>query len=262
MSGDRTSGVRGLLARMGLMILGGALLLFGIVLFADATLDSASVGLGVAGVALLYALSRLYAVVAALAGPALPVEARSLGRTKAELRDEKRRLLRAIKELEFDFGMGKLSKGDFESVSATYKARAIEVMRALDGAGDLHPELAALLRERAAKREGAGAGSETAHPSEGPQDAPESASTGGTSSGGAASGGASTGTSGRSATAAGTTASSAATSSSGSVDPSSATSASTSTPRVNLSPRTCAACAAPNDDDARFCKRCGKELAG
>jgi hypothetical protein len=62
--------------------------------------------------------------------------------TQAELRDEKRRLLRAIKELEFDFGMGKLSKGDFDNVIATYRLRAIEVMRALEGGATLHPELA------------------------------------------------------------------------------------------------------------------------
>ncbi|MEZ4451157.1 MAG: zinc ribbon domain-containing protein [Nannocystaceae bacterium] len=223
MSASTREGLRGLLSRLGLLILGGALLLFGLVLFADATLDAASVGLGVAGVMLLYALSRLYAVVAALAGPALPEQARSLGRTKAELRDEKKRLLRAIKELEFDYGMGKLSKADFESVSATYKARAIEVMRALDGASDLHPELAALLREREATR--AGEGGENAHTPEGA--APAS--------------------SGASSEAAGL-ASSAADGDASSESPATST-------------RTCAACSAANDDDARFCKRCGKELA-
>lgn len=197
-------GRRAALIRGGLMILGGAVVLLGLVLVAEANLDAATVGLGFAAVMLLYAISRLYAVVAVLAAPASADQARSLGRTRAELRDEKRRLLRAIKELEFDHGMGKLSRADFDAVSATYKARAIEVMRALDGASDLHPELEALLRRRAAG-EGSAAASETL------------------------------------------------TSEAATTTPAASAAKSTS--------RRCSACAADNDDDARFCKRCGTELA-
>jgi hypothetical protein len=65
-----------------------------------------------------------------------------------ELRDEKRRLLRAIKELDFDHGIGKLSDQDHAAVLAAYKLRAIEVMRALDAEAEIHPELAAVLRRR------------------------------------------------------------------------------------------------------------------
>ncbi|MCA9660617.1 MAG: zinc ribbon domain-containing protein [Myxococcales bacterium] len=131
--------------RAGLMILGGAALFVVLVVLGGANVEPPTVGLALAGVMLLYALRRLYVVAATLGRPEGSIEVGIGGASKAELRDEKRRLLRALKELEFDYGMGKLSKGDYESVSATYKMRAIEVMRALDGNADLHPEVVALL---------------------------------------------------------------------------------------------------------------------
>lgn len=117
---------------------------------ATSPVDQATVSLGACGAALVYALRRLYHLVRVLARPdALTQPGRGAGRfSQAELRDEKRRLLRAIKELEFDHGMGKLSQQDFESVIGTYRLRAIEVMRALEGEGELHPELRKLLAEK------------------------------------------------------------------------------------------------------------------
>ncbi len=59
----------------------------------------------------------MYAMVRALARPdSLAQVGRGGGHfSQSELREEKRRLLRAIKELEFDHGMGKLSSADFEA---------------------------------------------------------------------------------------------------------------------------------------------------
>ena len=51
---------------------------------------------------------------------------------RAELEREKRALLKAIKEAEFDHAMGKLSKRDADEMIATYRARAIEVIKELD----------------------------------------------------------------------------------------------------------------------------------
>lgn len=134
------------LLRAGLIIVGGVILFVVLVGFGGAQVEAPTVGLAFAGTMLLYALRRLFSVAAAL-GRSGDVTDLGLGRvSKRELRDEKRRLLRAIKELEFDYGMGKLSKTDYESVSSAYKMRAIEVMRALEGNADLHPEVAALLR--------------------------------------------------------------------------------------------------------------------
>jgi rRNA maturation endonuclease Nob1 len=72
-----------------------------------------------------------------------------------ELEREKRILLKAIKELEFDHAMGKLSAADHAEIAGRYRARAIAVLRQLD-AGSLsyrdlvERELAARLAEAAA----------------------------------------------------------------------------------------------------------------
>ena len=133
----------GALVTAGLVL---GLLVFGF----GARLDAPTIALAAAAATLVYALGQLYAMVWALSRPERIAQVgQAAGSfTQGELRDEKRRLLRAIKELEFDHGMGKLSTGDFETVIATYRLRAIEVMRALEGGASLHPELARLLAER------------------------------------------------------------------------------------------------------------------
>lgn len=142
--------------RRRVMLLAGAALVtaalvLGLLVFAfGARLDAPTIALAAAAATLVYALGQLYAMVWALSRPERMAQVgQAAGSfTQGELRDEKRRLLRAIKELEFDHGMGKLSTGDFETVIATYRLRAIEVMRALEGGATLHPELAKLLAER------------------------------------------------------------------------------------------------------------------
>ncbi len=49
-----------------------------------------------------------------------------------ELEREKRTLLKAIKEAEFDHQMGKLSKVDADQMIAVYRARAIDVIKEID----------------------------------------------------------------------------------------------------------------------------------
>ena len=57
-------------------------------------------------------------------------------RTRATLAREKMLALRAIKELEFDRAMGKLSEEDFREMGGRLRARAARLMRQLDaGAG-------------------------------------------------------------------------------------------------------------------------------
>jgi len=58
-------------------------------------------------------------------------------RTRAALEREKTLVLRSIKELEFDRGMGKVSDKDFDEMSARLRARAARLMRQLD-AGSLY----------------------------------------------------------------------------------------------------------------------------
>jgi hypothetical protein len=54
---------------------------------------------------------------------------------RGELEREKRTLLKAIKEAEFDHLMGKLSDADADKMIQTYRARAIQVIRELEEPG-------------------------------------------------------------------------------------------------------------------------------
>jgi hypothetical protein len=54
------------------------------------------------------------------------------GRTRAALEREKTLTLRAIKDLEFDRAMGKISEGDFAEMGSRLRARATRLMGQLD----------------------------------------------------------------------------------------------------------------------------------
>ena len=140
------------LAAMSLFIIAAAGLLTYLLAFTDATLDSATLGLVLAGVALVFCLRALYKMVSVLSRPDVTVALQQLPAaataSKRELREERRRLLRAINELKFDHDMGKLSDADYKAVRQTYELQAIEVMRALDAAPALHPDLVAELQDR------------------------------------------------------------------------------------------------------------------
>jgi hypothetical protein len=64
---------------------------------------------------------------------------------REELEREKRSLLKAIKEIEFDHEMGKMSDADAEELIHFYRTRAIEVIKALDVAG---PEAGMTVQQR------------------------------------------------------------------------------------------------------------------
>ncbi len=55
------------------------------------------------------------------------------GGRREDLLLEKRHLLKAIKELEFDHEMGKMSDADATEITRLYRSRAIEVIKALEG---------------------------------------------------------------------------------------------------------------------------------
>jgi len=70
-----------------------------------------------------------------------------------ELQREKRSLLKAIKEIEFDREMGKTSEEDARTIVRVYRARAIEVIKAIDAvqggeAGSLRDEIEREVRAR------------------------------------------------------------------------------------------------------------------
>lgn len=55
---------------------------------------------------------------------------------RTALEAEKRTILRALKELEFDHGLGKTSTDDYAQLAAPYRARMMEIYRGLDALSD------------------------------------------------------------------------------------------------------------------------------
>lgn len=78
------------------------------------------------------------------------------GRTRTALEREKTLVLRSIKELEFDFAMGKMSKADFDEMAGRLRARAVGLMRQLDAGGGYRQQIAREVETRLAQPAGAG----------------------------------------------------------------------------------------------------------
>ena len=75
----------------------------------------------------------LYGTIWPLVGPdAVPAPDMLGGRTRAALEREKALVLRAIKELEFDRAMRKVSEADFQDMGGRLRARAIGLIKQLD----------------------------------------------------------------------------------------------------------------------------------
>jgi DNA-binding transcriptional ArsR family regulator len=107
----------------------------------------------VAGGALAGVIALLWASVQSLTGesPLTLEEAMTLGAPSAE-EEQKRAVLRALKDLEFERGVGKISEEDYAELSARYRAEAKRLMQILDAGSEperLRAEKA--LRERIAK---------------------------------------------------------------------------------------------------------------
>lgn len=135
---------------LGLLVL--TVVLVGTVVAMGGRVESATWGLVVAAAAMVFALHSLYRMATVLSRPAVEVvleqdDVAAIAGLR-ELREERRRVLRAINELQFDYEMGKLSDEDYQAVRQGYQLRAVEVMRALDDRPSLHPRLEAELRRR------------------------------------------------------------------------------------------------------------------
>jgi hypothetical protein len=93
------------------------------------------------------------------------------GRTRAALEREKTLVLRAIKELEFDRAMGKVSEPDFQDMTGRLRSRAVRLIRQLDSGSAAYREViekelaarqASVARTAVEGREVAAAGREAA----------------------------------------------------------------------------------------------------
>jgi hypothetical protein len=143
------------------------------------------------------------------------------GRTRAALEREKALALRAIKELEFDRAMGKVSEKDFVDMSGRLRARAARLIRQLDaGSGyrnEIEQEIARRLGESRPGEPTGGAAVAAAASEAVPADRVQCTSCG-------------------------------------------AMSEATARFCTQCGRPRCAACGVNNDPDARFCKQCGGGL--
>jgi hypothetical protein len=109
-----------------------------------------------------YLLYRAAQEVSLAAGSmAAPVDGSVSAQRRHELEREKKLLLKAIKEAEFDHEMGKLDDRDADELTRGYRARALEIMHQLDASrGDRDYALVVEkeLVRRLAKQSGAPAG--------------------------------------------------------------------------------------------------------
>ena len=72
------------------------------------------------------------------------------GRTRVAMEREKTLVLRSIKELEFDYAMGKVGKADFDEMHGRLRARAVGLMKQLDAGGGYKEQIAREIEQRLA----------------------------------------------------------------------------------------------------------------
>jgi hypothetical protein len=132
-------------------------LLLPLATIAGAAVTGALVGieislLVVAGGALVAVIALIWASVQSLTGesPLTLEEALSLGAPSAE-EEQKRAVLRALKDLEFERSVGKITQEDYAELSTRYRAEARRLMHQLDAGGE--KERAAIERALAERLE-------------------------------------------------------------------------------------------------------------
>lgn len=111
-----------------------------------------------AGGALVGAIAAFWSSIRTLAGetPLSGADAYAIGAPSTE-EEQKRAVLRALKDLEFERSVGKISDDDYRALAARYRDEAKRLLRILDKREDPQRErVEALLRERL-RREGMGA---------------------------------------------------------------------------------------------------------
>ena len=97
-----------------------------------------------------------YRILAPLVAPEVHAPATIAGRTRVAMEREKTLVLRSIKELEFDYAMGKVAKADFDEMSTRLRGRALGLMKQLDEGGGYKEQIAREVEQRLARSEGDG----------------------------------------------------------------------------------------------------------
>jgi hypothetical protein len=147
-------------------LLAGMLAATGVVLVAAGQSPASIILLSLTVVAASFVAIAAYRSLAPLVAPdAGEAPQLIVGQTRAGLEREKALVLRAIKDLEFDFAMKKVAKRDFDEMSVRLRARARGLMHQLDSGGGYKD---AIERELAARLANGGAPSAASapHPSQ------------------------------------------------------------------------------------------------
>jgi hypothetical protein len=147
-------------------LLAGMLAATGVVLVAAGQSPASIILLSLTVVAASFVAIAAYRSLAPLVAPdAGEAPQLIVGQTRAGLEREKALVLRAIKDLEFDFAMKKVAKRDFDEMSVRLRARALGLMHQLDSGGGYKD---AIERELAARLANGGAPSAASapHPSQ------------------------------------------------------------------------------------------------
>jgi hypothetical protein len=118
-------------------LLAGMLCATGVVIVATGQPAASIIVLSLTVVAASLVALGAHRALAPLVLPAGVLEASTLiaGRSRAGLEREKTLVLRTIKELDFDFAMGKIARSDYEEMGGRLRARAIGLIRQLDAGG-------------------------------------------------------------------------------------------------------------------------------
>lgn len=220
-------------------------------LFAVTMLAAIGVGLAyglafslliVAGFALFLIVALLWSSVQSLAGetPLTLDEALSLGAPSAE-EEQKRAVLRALKDLEYERSVGKIDEDDYRELSTRYREEARRLITALDETSAPARALAEKLAAERVARAGAGVGATSAEAeTEAAHTAPDSSEP--------------------EPSKARPTAKAKPKIENGSSEPHPEPTARADTVPESAETPSCAECGTPNDADALFCKRCGASL--
>lgn len=105
-----------------------------------------------AALMLALALVAFWQSVRALFGQGVDEISAAIGGDRAALLDEKNSLLRALKDIEFERAVGKVSDADWKRLDASYRARAKDVLAELDkDLGPWREKAEKLVRERVGK---------------------------------------------------------------------------------------------------------------
>src|SRR5687768_6395693 len=92
-----------------------------------------------------------YRILLPLVSPEVRPPSTIAGRTRVAMEREKTLVLRSIKELEFDYAMGKVAKADFDEMHARLRARAVGLMKQLDAGGGYKEQIAREIESRLAQ---------------------------------------------------------------------------------------------------------------